>query len=217
MTLLVSFALTLACSTSQAQTGIPGVNTEKPKSISVVGNKIKSFSLLNIDGKQVGLDDYKDAKGFIIVFTCNHCPYAKLYTKRFNELNTKYKPLGFPLLAINPMDTLLYDTESFELMKKRAATDKFNFPYLADVTQSVSKSFGAVHTPQAYVIVREKSKWVIRYSGAIDDNAGHAEKADPYIANAVDELLQSKPVSREKTESLGCKIFYRKGKGQAIK
>src|ERR1700749_2004935 len=89
------------CFNSRAQITALNKNTEKAKASSVIGKTIKDFSLLNVDRNRVSLSDYKDAKGFIVIFTCNHCPYAKLYSKRFNELNAKYKPLGFPLLAIN--------------------------------------------------------------------------------------------------------------------
>lgn len=177
------------------------------------GRVIKDFSLLNFDGKYVSLHDYNAAKGFIVIFTCNHCPFAKLYTSRLNALNTKYKPLGFPVLAINPMDTALYESEEFAKIREKALTDKFNFPYLQDGGQNVAKQFYANHTPQAYVIVKVKSDWVIKYCGAIDDNGGHPEKANPFVANAVDDLLHNKAVSKPKTESIGCKIMYRKTKG----
>lgn len=171
---------------------------------------IHDFTLKNIDNKMVSLADFKEAKGFIIVFTCNHCPFAKLYSERFNDLNLKYKPLGVPLLAINSMDTSQYEHESFDLMQKKASKSKFNFPYLQDPLQVAGKNFGAEHTPQAFVIWKDQNTWVIKYSGAIDDNGEHPELANPYIANAVEELLQGKPVSNPLTESFGCKIFYRK-------
>ena len=82
--------------------------------------RVDNFTLLNVNGKNVSTQDYKDAKGFIVIFTCNHCPFAKLYTNRFNELNTKYSKLEVPLLAINSMDTLLYEEETFELMQKKS-------------------------------------------------------------------------------------------------
>ena len=175
-----------------------------------IGSKINDFRLKNIDNSFVSLNSIKEAKGFIIVFTCNHCPFAKLYCKRLNALNKKYKALGVPLIAINSMDSLVYKEESFELMKTKARKDKFNFYYLQDGAQSVAKSFGATHTPQAYIIWSESGYWVIKYAGAIDDNGEHPNLANSYIANAVDELLAGKEVSKPVTESFGCKIFYRK-------
>ena len=114
--------------------------------------QVFNFTLRNINGKNVCTQDYNNAKGFIIVFTCNHCPFAKLYTNRLNDLNTKYSNLNVPLLAVNSMDTLLYEDETFELMQQKANKEKFNFPYLQDVTQSVGKQFNAKNTPMAFVI-----------------------------------------------------------------
>ena len=148
----------------------------------------------------------------MVVFTCNHCPFAKLYTNRYNQLNNKYSKLGVPLIAINAMDTLLYDEESFALMQQKAKTEKFNFPYLYDATQAVGKDFGANHTPHAYIIWQENKQWIVKYSGGIDDNGDHPEKAKPFIANAVNTLLQGKKIANPETQSFGCKIFYRKSK-----
>ena len=89
--------------------------------------EIKDFNLKNIDGKYISLNDYRDAKGFIIVFTCNHCPFAKLYPQRFNELNTKYKPLGIPLIAISSTDTIMYEEDTYSRMIMKALNEKFNF------------------------------------------------------------------------------------------
>lgn len=171
---------------------------------------IKEFTLRNIDNKMVSLGQFGKAKGFIIVFTCNHCPFAKLYAKRLNQLNRKYKKKGVPLLAINSMDSLLYREESFELMQDMAKREKYNFPYLQDATQEVGKDFNAQHTPKAYVIWKEGNSWVIKYEGAIDNDGEHPDKAQSYLAQATDELLNGKQVTLAKTESFGCRIFYRK-------
>ncbi|MEI7801082.1 MAG: thioredoxin family protein [Bacteroidota bacterium] len=176
----------------------------------VIENTVPDFSLRNVDGKIISLKDFQKAKGFIIVFTCNHCPFAKLYTQRLNDLNKKYKSLGVPLLAINSMDTSVYEDESFSNMKSKSVAEKFNFPYLHDATQVVGKNFGADHTPHAYVIWKENNEWKIKYSGAIDNNGEEPKKAVPFIANAVNELLENKQVSNSVTLSVGCKIFYRK-------
>lgn len=171
---------------------------------------IHDFNLKNVDGKMVSLSDYKEAKGFIIIFTCNHCPFAKLYSKRMNDLHTRFSKLNVPLLAINSMDTLVYEEESFALMKQKAKKDKFNFPYLQDETQEIGQAFGAEHTPMAFVIWKVNNEWVIQYKGAIDDNGMHAKQAKPFIANAVNDLIAHKEVSEPMIQSFGCRIFYRK-------
>jgi peroxiredoxin len=180
------------------------------KASSSVNKIISNFELRNVDGKLLNINNIDNAKGFIVVFTCNHCPFAKLYPQRFNDLNSKYKALGVPLIAINSMDSLVYEDETFALMQAKSKESNFNFAYLQDATQSVGKQFGAEHTPHAFIIWKENNNWIIKYSGAIDDNGEHPELATPFIANAVDELLQSKPVSKPETESFGCRIFYRK-------
>lgn len=171
---------------------------------------IKNFSLKNVDNKTVSLSGYKNAKGFMIIFTCNKCPMAKFYSERLNKLYTKYKSKGVYLLAINSMDTLAYAEESFVLMQKKAKKDKLIFPYLHDKLQVVAKQFKATHTPQAFVIWKNKTgQYTIKYKGAIDDNAGDASNAKPFLANAVEELLKNKQVSETNTESFGCRIFFR--------
>ena len=172
--------------------------------------EIKFFKLKNVDNKMVSLSDYKDAKGFIVVFTCNKCPMAKLYTNRLNKINDKYKKQGIYLLAINSMDTLAYAEETFKLMQKKAKNDKLTVPYLQDKKQTVAKQFSATHTPQAYIIWKNgNNKFTIKYQGAIDDNASKPELANNLLTNSIDELLAGKTVSNPKTESFGCRIYYR--------
>lgn len=170
---------------------------------------IQDFSLKNVDNKTISTKAFPDAKGFIVVFICNECPFAKLYSKRLNELSTKYKALDVPLLAINSMDTLLYEDESFKDMQLKAKDDKFKFPYLHDVDQLVAKNFNAEHTPSAFIIWKEQNRWVIKYKGAIDDNGQKPSIATPYVANNVDALLKNLPVILNETLSFGCRIFYR--------
>ena len=173
---------------------------------------IKNFTLKSVDNKKVSLSDYKDAKGFVVVFISNKCPMAKLYSERLNKINDKYKNQKVYLLAINSMDTLAYAEESFKLMQKKATKDKFNFPYLQDKKQVVAKQFNAANTPQAFVIwkSKESNKFSIKYQGAIDDNAAEPEKAtNHYLTSGIDDLLQNKEVKTPKSDSFGCRIFFR--------
>ncbi|MFZ4634795.1 MAG: redoxin domain-containing protein [Saprospiraceae bacterium] len=171
---------------------------------------VPDFSLRNAsDNTMFSTAADQGVKGYMVVFTCNHCPFAKLYTQRFNNLHARYRVLGVPLLAINSMDTVVYEDEVFELMQQKARAENIKYPYLQDADQRVGQSFDAQHTPQAYVIWKEKGQWVVKYSGAIDDNGEHPENATPFIANAVDELLAGKQVSNPQTQSFGCRIFYR--------
>jgi peroxiredoxin len=178
---------------------------EKEKTISDF--KLKSATT----NRWVSLSDYKNAKGFVIVFSCNKCPMAKFYSQRLNQMDAKYKKLGVPVLAINSMDTLAYAEESFKLMQKKAKKDQFQFPYLQDKKQNIAKEFKATHTPQAFVIWKNKAgKFVIKYQGAIDDNAGEPEKIKHhFLTDAIDDLLQEKEVATPKSESFGCRIYFR--------
>ncbi len=171
---------------------------------------IKNFSLKSTDNKVISLEKYKNAKGFIIVFTCNKCPMAKLYSERLNKLYEKYKSKEVYLMAINAMDTVAYKEENFKLMQKKVAKEKLLFPYLQDKSQKVVKQFGATHTPQSYVIWKNNTgKWIIKYEGSIDDSALEPTRANKYLETAVDELLLNKTVSNPNTKSVGCRIFYR--------
>jgi len=172
--------------------------------------EIPGFSLRNVDNRIVSLTDFPEAKGFVVIFSCNHCPFAKLYTQRLNDLNARYKLLGVPLLAVNSMDTLVYEEETFDLMQARVRAENFNFPYLQDASQAVGKTFGAEHTPHVFVIWKENGKWLVKYGGAFDDNGEEPAKATPFVGNAIDDLLKGKAVRQSETESFGCRIFYRK-------
>lgn len=172
---------------------------------------VSDFSLKNTDGRQLSLKDFPEARGFIVVFTCNHCPFAKLYPPRMNELNNKYKPLGVPLIAISATDTVTYEDDTYPKMVQKARAEHFGFPYLFDEMQSVARNFSAQRTPHAFVIWKEHGNWVVKYNGAIDDNGAEPAKVkEHYVANAVDALLSGKEPKVEKTKSIGCQINFRK-------
>lgn len=189
-----------------------GLSSFKEKEVkkSVIGKSISKIELLNVDGSMYNIDSTKGAKGFMVVFTCNHCPFAKLYPERLNALHRKFEKLGVPLIAINSMDSIVYEEETFSLMRSKSAESKFEFAYLQDGQQLVGKEFGAEHTPHAFVIWKVENKWVIKYSGAIDNNGENPALATPYLANVVSELLDNKTITLQETESFGCRIFYRK-------
>ncbi len=172
---------------------------------------VNDFSLMNVDGNKVSLANYMDAKGFIIVFTCNHCPFAKLYPPRLNELNNRFKPMGVPLIAISSTDTMMYEEDNYPNMVTKAKEEQFNFPYLFDEMQTAAKNFKAQKTPHAFVIWKENNNWVVKYNGAIDDNGMEPKQVtEPYVVNAVDALLSNKKILVTETKSIGCQIAFRK-------
>ena len=120
-----------------------------------VGDKASDFKLKNVDGKYVSLGDYKEAKGYTVIFTCNHCPYAIAYQDRIIELDKKYKELGYPVIAINSNDPEIAPDDSYDKMIIRAKEKKYTFPYLFDETQEVYRKYGAKRTPHVYLLQKK--------------------------------------------------------------
>lgn len=172
-----------------------------------IGDVATDFSLENIDGNNVSLSDYKDAKGFIITFTCNTCPYAVAYEDRIEALNKKYASKGFPVIAIMPNNTEVKPGDNMEAMKARAKEKGFTFPYLMDKGQKIYPQYGATKTPHMYVLQKSKKGNVVKYIGAIDDNYQDANAVKvKYVEDAVDALLNGKDIEVKETKAIGCSI-----------
>lgn len=172
-----------------------------------IGSIATDFSLKNVDNKNVSLKDYKDAKGFIVIFTCNHCPYAIAYEDRIIDLDKKYKKLGYPVIAINPNNPEKQKDDSFDKMQVRAKEKGFTFPYLFDDGQKIYPQYGATKTPHVYILQKTDKGNVVKYIGAIDDN--HSDETaveQKYVQNAVDALLKKQEVKVKTTKAIGCSI-----------
>lgn len=172
-----------------------------------VGDVATDFSLKNINGKKVSLKDFTSAKGFIVVFTCNHCPYAQAYEDRVLALDKKFKAKGYPVIAINPNNPDKVAEDSFENMQKRAKEKKYSFPYLLDEGQKIYPQYGATKTPHVYVLEKTANGNVVKYIGAIDDNYEDGKLAKKhYVEDAVNALLAGKEVPVKETKAIGCSI-----------
>ncbi|MGY0393118.1 thioredoxin family protein [Bizionia sp. KMM 8389] len=172
-----------------------------------IGDVATDFSLENIDGSMVSLADFPEAKGFIVVFTCNTCPYAVAYEDRIIALNKKYKPLGYPVIAIMPNNPEVQPGDSMEAMKARASARGFTFPYLMDKDQKIYPQYGATKTPHVYVLQKLAQGNQVKYIGAIDDNYQDAKAVNQtYVADAVDALLQGRDIKETQTRAIGCTI-----------
>ena len=172
-----------------------------------VGDKAADFKLENINGKYVSLSDFKDAKGFIVIFTTNHCPYAKAYEDRIIALNNKYAPKGYPVIAINPNNPELNGEDSFENMQVRAKEKRFNFPYLFDAKQTVYPEYGATRTPHVFILSKKGKDLIVEYIGAIDDNYDDPSAVkQKYVENAVNALLAGSKPEVTFTKAIGCSI-----------
>lgn len=172
-----------------------------------IGDEAADFNLKNIDDQMVSLANFKDAKGFIVIFTCNHCPYAKAYEDRIVALNNKYATLGYPVVAINPNDPSVQPEDSFDAMKIRAKEKNFTFPYLFDEGQKIYPQFGATKTPHVFILNKENNKNIVKYIGTIDNNYEDANAVtERYVDAAIDALLVGKEIEQTTTVAVGCTI-----------
>ena len=176
-----------------------------------VGDTATDFKLKNVNGKTVSLANYKAAKGYIVVFTCNHCPYAKAYESRIMDLDKKYAAKGYPVIAISPNDPVAEPADSFEKMQELASKKGYTFPYLIDETQDITRAYGAKATPHVYVLQKTAAGNVVKYIGAIDDDTENT-KADKikYVEGAVNALLNGKQPEVTATKAIGCSIKWKK-------
>ncbi|WP_284651936.1 thioredoxin family protein [Flavobacterium terrisoli] len=172
------------------------------------GDKAADFKLKSVDGKMYSMADYKDAKGFIVVFTCNTCPFAIKYEDRIIDLAKKYKKQGYVLLAINSNDPEVQPDDTYELMKAKAKEKKFAFPYLVDEGQKIYPQYGATKTPHVFLLDKNL---VVKYIGAIDDNSDDASAVkEKYLENAIAALQSGKEPSPNLTKAIGCSIKAKK-------
>ncbi|WP_324214770.1 thioredoxin family protein [Flavobacterium sp.] len=172
------------------------------------GDKATDFKLKSVDGKMYSMSDYKNAKGFIVVFTCNHCPFAVKYEDRIIDLAKKYEPKGYILLAINPNDPEAQPADSYDLMKVRAKEKGFTFPYLFDDGQKIYPQYGATKTPHVFLLDKNL---IVKYIGAIDDNVEDASAVkEKYLENAIAALDRNQTPSPETTKAIGCSIKTKK-------
>lgn len=176
-----------------------------------IGDKARDFDLKTVKGDRVSLKGHADAKGFLVVFSCNTCPYVVAYEDRMIDLHNRYAPMGYPLIAINPNDAQLSPGDSFEKMKERAKQKNFPFAYAYDETQEITKAYGATNTPQVYLLEKSGADFIVKYIGAIDNNyQDEASVTKKYVDEAMEAVLTGASVPEERTKAIGCTIKWRK-------
>ena len=174
-----------------------------------VGDKAMDFKLKNIDGNYISMAADKNNKGYIVIFTCNTCPYSVMYEDRIIDLHNTYAPKGYPVIAINPNDPTVKPGDSFEEMQVRAKEKSFTFPYVFDATQEITLAYGATNTPHVYVVERVKEDYLVKYIGAIDNNSKDASLATKkYVESAVNSLLAGNSVKTTSSKAIGCTIKW---------
>ena len=172
-----------------------------------LGTAAPPFSLPGVDGETRSLDSFADAELLVVVFTCNHCPYAIASEDRLLEIQRDYEDRGVRLVAISSNDADKYPDDSFDEMRKRAADKAFTFPYLYDESQEVARAYDAACTPDVFVFDRDRK---LIYNGRIDDNWQHPEEVDRQDLRAVlDAALERRTVDFEHIPSMGCSIKWK--------
>lgn len=181
------------------------INTLSP------GDKAPDITLKNVNDKQISFADYANAKGFIVVFTCNTCPYAKAYEQRIVELHNKFASQGYPVIAINSNDPEVSGGDSFEKMKQLATSKKYPFPYLYDEGQLVTNAYGARNTPHIFLVRKTSAGNVVEYTGAIDNDSedSRADKTK-YVEQAIAALQNNSTPAVRVTKAIGCGVKRKK-------
>lgn len=172
-----------------------------------LGTPASDFNLQGIDDQNHHLHQYKNAKVLVIVFTCNHCPYAQAVWPRLIALQQKYGQQQVQFIAINANENPDYPDDSFEKMKEFAPKWGVNFPYLHDASQQVARAYQAQCTPDIYVFDAERK---LAYHGRVDDNWQEPAKVTKHeLDDAISALLQGQKPSDVQHHAMGCSIKYR--------
>lgn len=173
------------------------------------GDRAPTFDLPGADGEQYSLDSFADRRALLVVFTCNHCPYAKAKVDLLNDLAAEYDDVA--VVGINPNDEVAYPEDSFEAMATRVEQGDVAYDaYLRDESQAVAERYGAVCTPDPFLFVREGDEWVLRYHGRLDDALNpDDEPSQVYVRDAIDAVLADEEVVHEDLPSRGCSIKWK--------
>jgi peroxiredoxin len=171
-----------------------------------LGESAPDFALPGVDDKIYTLDDFKESRFLVVVFSSNHCPYVVGSEDRMKRFYADYSPRGVAMIAINSNETVGHPTDSFDHMKERAKDKHFEFPYVRDETQEVALAYGALRTPHYYVFDADRK---LRYTGRMDDNPRNPGKETTHeLRDALDDLLGGRPVKMPLTNPIGCNVKW---------
>lgn len=171
------------------------------------GIPMADVKMTGVNDKEVTLESLAGKKGTLVVFTCNACPWAKMWEKRVAEIGNAALAAGLGVVAINPNDPSVNAEDGFAEMKKRAKALKLKFPYVVDATSDVARAFGATRTPEAFVFSADGK---LVYHGTVDDNAKDASAIkNAWLRDAVNETAAGRSVPVAETKAMGCSIKFR--------
>lgn len=172
-----------------------------------LGSKLPSFQLLNVDDSMIGPEFFNGAKGYVVGFLCNHCPYVKGSEEMLVRIAKQFQPEGLKVLTINSNDAGKYPEDSFEKMKEKACLMNLPYPYLYDESQSVARMFDAACTPEFYLFDRELT---LVYHGTINDSPRDPSKVTKdYLSQAIVSVLEGKVPEPQFVHPVGCSIKWK--------
>ncbi|WP_246987857.1 thioredoxin family protein [Halorientalis marina] len=172
------------------------------------GEAAPDFELPGTDGATYSLDDFADHEALLVVFTCNHCPYAKAKFDELNRIAERYDDVA--VVGINPNDAEEYPDDSFERMRELVDDGTIRYDaYLRDESQDVAREYGAVCTPDPFLFARENGEFRLAYHGRIDDALNpDDEPTEMEMRDIIDRLLAGEEIDDEFKPSRGCSIKW---------
>jgi peroxiredoxin len=171
-----------------------------------IGELAPEFELPATDGSTWSVPDGQDTFATVLVFTCNHCPYALAWHDRILDVAREYADRGVRFLAINPNDAERYPRDSFQAMKERVQAEGWPVPYLRDETQEVARAYGAKTTPDVFVLDSGRR---LRYRGAPDSDYDDPGQRAAWLRDALDAVLAGEEPPRAQTRPVGCSIKWK--------
>lgn len=171
-----------------------------------IGAQAPDFELPGTDGASWSASDSDAAAATVVVFTCNHCPYALAWHDRIADVARDYADLGVRVLTINSNDAERYPRDSFDAMKARVEREDWPMPYLHDGTQEVARAYDAKVTPDVFVLDPERT---LRYRGAPDGDYDDPGQRAAWLREALDAVLAGDEPSRAETKPVGCSIKWK--------
>lgn len=181
-----------------------------PSTMLELGTRAPAFSLPDLDGHTVTLERFQGARGLVVVFMCNHCPFVIHIAEELAAFGVRMRERGVAMVGINSNDVLSYPDDHPEKMKIEAAARGYVFPYLYDESQEVAKAYRAACTPDFFLFDRDQR---LVYRGQLDGSRpGSGEPVTGQdLSAAVDALLAGEPVAPDQKPSLGCNIKWKPG------
>ena len=168
---------------------------------------MRTHRMRGVDGQQASIASVAGEHGTLVIFTCNHCPWAQAWEARITELGNTYRGRGVGVIAINSNDPEEHPEDGYEEMQRRARAAGMQFPYVVDETSNVARAFGATRTPEAFLF---DGRGRLVYHGAVDDNAQQPDQVQHrYLRDALEAAVTSHPIAEPETRFLGCTIKFR--------